>query len=33
MVLEFHRATLALKCEGLTDDELRRQSMPPSTLS
>ncbi|MGW0337639.1 DinB family protein [Streptomyces sp. NPDC003011] len=31
--LEFHRATLALKCEGLTDDELRRQSMPPSTLS
>lgn len=31
--LEFHRATLARKCEGLTDDELRRQSMPPSTLS
>ncbi|MFI8930682.1 DinB family protein [Streptomyces sp. NPDC053474] len=31
--LEFHRATLALKCEGLTDEELRRQSMPPSTLS
>ncbi|MFJ5996935.1 DinB family protein [Streptomyces sp. NPDC092370] len=31
--LDFHRATLALKCEGLTDDELRRQSMPPSTLS
>ncbi|MET7272505.1 MULTISPECIES: DinB family protein [Streptomyces] len=31
--LEFHRATLARKCEGLSDDELRRQSMPPSTLS
>jgi uncharacterized damage-inducible protein DinB len=31
--LDFHRATLAMKCEGLTDDELRRQSSPPSTLS
>jgi uncharacterized damage-inducible protein DinB len=31
--LDYHRATLAMKCEGLTDDELRRQSMPPSTLS
>ena len=31
--LEFHRETLAMKCEGLTDEELRRQSMPPSTLS
>ncbi|WP_231641814.1 DinB family protein [Nocardia sp. NRRL S-836] len=31
--LDFHRATLALKCEGLSDDELRRRSMPPSTLS
>ncbi|GAA4563132.1 DinB family protein [Micromonospora coerulea] len=31
--LDFHRATLALKCAGLTDDELRRQSSPPSTLS
>lgn len=31
--LDFHRATLAMKCEGLTDEELRRQSMPPSTLS
>ncbi|MGC4879897.1 DinB family protein [Micromonospora sp. DT43] len=31
--LDFHRATLALKCAGLTDEELRRQSMPPSTLS
>ena len=31
--LDFHRATLALKCDGLTDDELRRRSMPPSTLT
>ncbi|MEH1166845.1 DinB family protein [Micromonospora sp. CPCC 205539] len=31
--LDFHRATLALKCDGLSDEELRRQSMPPSTLS
>ncbi|PWU49883.1 Mini-circle protein [Micromonospora globispora] len=31
--LDFHRATLAMKCAGLTDEELRRQSSPPSTLS
>jgi hypothetical protein len=31
--LDFHRATLALKCDGLTDDQLRRQASPPSTLS
>lgn len=31
--LDYHRETLALKCEGLTDAELRKQSMPPSTLS
>ncbi|SDY13303.1 Protein of unknown function [Saccharopolyspora shandongensis] len=31
--LDFHRATLAVKCEGLSDADLRRQSMPPSTLS
>ncbi|MFF3978997.1 DinB family protein [Streptomyces sp. NPDC055808] len=31
--LDYHRTTLAMKCEGLDDDELRRQSMPPSTLS
>jgi uncharacterized damage-inducible protein DinB len=31
--LEFHRTTLAMKCEGLTDKQLREQSMPPSTLS
>jgi uncharacterized damage-inducible protein DinB len=31
--LDYHRATLAMKCAGLTDQELRKQSMPPSTLS
>lgn len=31
--LDYHRATLAMKCEGLTDEELRRRSSPPSTLS
>jgi Protein of unknown function (DUF664) len=31
--LDFQRATLALKCEGLTDEELRRRSAPPSTLT
>jgi uncharacterized damage-inducible protein DinB len=31
--LDYHRATLALKCDGLSDEELRRQSMPPSALS
>jgi uncharacterized damage-inducible protein DinB len=31
--LDYHRATLAMKCDGLTDAELREQSMPPSTLS
>jgi uncharacterized damage-inducible protein DinB len=31
--LDHHRATLAMKCEGLTDEQLRRQSSPPSTLS
>lgn len=31
--LDFHRATLAMKCEGLSDEDLRRQSMPPSALS
>ncbi|MEV7421295.1 MULTISPECIES: DinB family protein [unclassified Streptomyces] len=30
--LDFHRATLAMKTEGLSDEELRRRSMPPSTL-
>src|SRR5215470_11512611 len=31
--LDYHRATLVMKCDGLSDEELRRQSMPPSTLS
>ena len=31
--LEYQRATLALKCEGLTDDQLRTRSVPPSNLS
>jgi uncharacterized damage-inducible protein DinB len=31
--LEFHRATLLWKCEGLTDEQLRTRSVEPSTLS
>lgn len=31
--LDYHRATLSMKCDGLTDVELRQHSMPPSTLS
>ncbi|PWS46855.1 Mini-circle protein [Streptomyces sp. FT05W] len=31
--LDYHRATLAMKCEGLDDEQLRERSMPPSTLS
>jgi hypothetical protein len=31
--LDFHRATLARKCEGLTDEQLRLRSVPPSNLS
>ncbi|MET9802908.1 DinB family protein [Streptomyces sp. NPDC006368] len=31
--LEYHRATLALKCEGLSDEQLRQASAPPSELS
>ncbi|MFJ8192894.1 DinB family protein [Streptomyces sp. NPDC096094] len=31
--LEYHRQTLARKCEGLTDAQLRTASVPPSTLS
>lgn len=31
--LDFHRATLAMKCDGLSDEQLRLQSSPPSTLS
>lgn len=31
--LDYHRATLAMKCEGLSDEELQQRSMPPSTLT
>jgi hypothetical protein len=31
--LDYHRATLEMKCDGLDDDALRRRSVPPSTLS
>jgi len=31
--LDFQRATLAVKCDGLTDAQLRRQAVPPSALS
>ncbi|HZJ05657.1 MAG TPA: DinB family protein [Nocardioidaceae bacterium] len=31
--LDFHRATLLSKCEGLDDDQLRTRSVPPSSLS
>ena len=31
--LEYHRATLLAKCEGLTDEQLKTRSVPPSSLS
>lgn len=31
--LEWHRGTLAVKCAGLTDDQLRLRSAEPSSLS
>ncbi|MET9442208.1 DinB family protein [Streptomyces sp. NPDC006610] len=31
--LDYHRRTLAWKCEGLTDAQLRTASVPPSELS
>ncbi|NJP99714.1 DinB family protein [Streptomyces zingiberis] len=31
--LDFHRETLALKCEGLTDAQLREASVPPSKMT
>jgi uncharacterized damage-inducible protein DinB len=31
--LDFHRATLARKCLGLSEEQLRLRSTPPSTLS
>ena len=30
--LDYHRATLVWKCEGLTDEQLRERSVPPSGL-
>ena len=30
--LDYHRATLLWKCEGLTDDQLRERAVPPSGL-
>ena len=31
--LDYHRATLELKCEGLSPEDLRRRAVPPSSLS
>ena len=31
--LDWHRATLLVKCEALTDQQLRTRSVPPSTMS
>ncbi|NHC15390.1 DinB family protein [Motilibacter deserti] len=31
--LDYHRATLELKCSGLTDEQLKTRSVPPSSLS
>jgi hypothetical protein len=31
--LDLQRATLAMKCDGLTDTQLRDQAVPPSNLS
>jgi len=31
--LDFERATLLMKCEGLTADQLKERPVPPSTLS
>ncbi|MFL6239804.1 MAG: DinB family protein [Actinomycetes bacterium] len=31
--LDYHRATLAWKCAGLSDDQLRESAVPPSRLS
>jgi uncharacterized damage-inducible protein DinB len=30
--LDYHRATLLWKCEGLTDEQLRQRAVPPSGL-
>ena len=31
--LDYHRETLVWKCAGLTADQLKQRSVPPSTLS
>jgi uncharacterized damage-inducible protein DinB len=31
--LDYHRATLAIKCTGLDDEQLRLRAVPPSNLS
>jgi hypothetical protein len=31
--LDCQRATLAFKCDGLSDDQLRQRAVPPSSLS
>ncbi len=31
--LDFHRATLLLKCDGLTDEQLKRRPVPTSALT
>lgn len=31
--LNYHRATVRVKCEGLTDEQMRQRSVPPATLS
>ena len=31
--LAFHRATVRVKCEGLSDEQMRLRSVPPATLS
>ena len=31
--LDYHRATLLMKCDGLSDDQLRERSVSPSSLS
>jgi hypothetical protein len=31
--LDFYRATLVMKCDGLTDEQLRTTSVPPSPLT
>ncbi|MFE2375484.1 DinB family protein [Streptomyces sp. NPDC059398] len=31
--LDFYRATLAMKCEGLTEEQVRTASVPPSPVS